>query len=395
MGRIMTAKKNKIGGKLGWFTGKRIVWLVGLGLVLFAGILFAVAFLGDKDEQQRRGGGETPVVIQPASPYLFADIIEAIGTARANESVTLTAQVSDTVKEVHFTDGGAVEAGTILITLNNAEELANVSSALAAYTEARQQFDRTKPLVDQGTLSQAALDAAIRAVNEATGRLDAARARAGDYIISAPFAGILGLRQVSPGTLVSPGTPVTTIDDISLIKLDFSVPERFLSTITPGQEIVASAAAYPSRIFRGAVTAIDSRVDPVTRAVTVRAELANPEALLRPGMLLTVDLVSNLKQSLSVPEKSIIPVSEEEFVFVVREDGTVERRSLEVGRRYGNRVEIISGLNAGDMVVTSGIMRLAPDMAVRVLREETPPGLPDYLLSFQAKEDEEEADVPF
>ncbi|MEE8258822.1 MAG: efflux RND transporter periplasmic adaptor subunit [Sphingomonadales bacterium] len=308
--------------------GKKIVWLVGLGLVLFAVILFIYAFSSNDEGEGRRGGGETPVVIQPASPYLFADIIEAIGTARANESVTLTAQVSDTVKEVHFTDGGEVEAGTILITLNNAEELANVSSALAAYTEARQQFDRTKPLVDQGTLSQAALDAAIREVNEATGRLDAARARAGDYIISAPFAGILGLRQVSPGTLVSPGTPVTTLDDISLIKLDFSIPERFLSTITPGQEIVATAAAYPLQIFRGAVTAIDSRVDPVTRAVTVRAELANPEALLRPGMLLTVDLVSNLTQSLSVPEKSIIPVGEEEFVFVVREDGTVERRSL-------------------------------------------------------------------
>ena len=376
-------------------SGNKIVWMVGLGLILVAGALFLWKFYGSSGDEGRGERPATPVVIQPASPYLFADIIEAIGTARANESVTLTAQVSDTVKEVHFSDGGTVEAGTILVTLNNAEELANVSAAMAFYTEARQQFDRTKPLVDQGTLSQAALDSATRAVNEATGRLDAARARAGDYVISAPFAGMLGLREVSPGTLVSPGTPVTTLDDISLIKLDFSVPERFLSTINPGQEIVANAAAYPDLEFRGVVTAINSRVDPVTRAVTVRAELANPEALLRPGMLLTVDLVSNLRQSLSVPEKAIIPVGEEEFVFVVREDGTVERRSLEVGRRYGNRVEVLSGLNAGDMVVTSGIMRLAPDMAVRVLREETPPGLPDYLLSFQAKEDEEEADVPF
>lgn len=366
-------------------SGKTWLWL-GAILILLAGVLLVIFGLVGEDEGEKRGSAtETPVIVQKVSLYLFADIIEAIGTARANESVTLTARVSDTVKRIHFSDGGTVAAGTILVTLNNAEELANVSSALASYTEAKQQFDRTQALVDQGNLSQAALDAAIRAVDEATGRLGAARARAGDYVISAPFAGMLGLRQVSPGTLVSPGTPVTTLDDISLIKLDFSVPERFISAIRPGQEIAANAAAYRDREFRGLVTTINSRVDPITRAVTVRAEIANPEALLRPGMLLTVDLVSNLTETISIPEKALIPVGDSQFVFRITTENTSERIEVQVGRRYGDRVEVLGGLQEGDLVVTAGTLRLRPGGQVRIQSQEPAPEYPAYLLTFMAK----------
>ncbi len=372
-------------------SGKTWLW-AGAILILLSGVLLVVFGLGSDDEGQKRGAGtESPVVVQKVSLYLFADIIEAIGTAKANESLTLTARVSDTVKTIHFTDGGTVAAGTILVTLTNAEELANVSSALASYTEAKQQFDRTKTLVDQGNLSQAALDAAIRAVDEATGRLAAVQARAGDYVISAPFAGMLGLRQVSPGTLVSPGTAVTTLDDISVIKLDFSVPERFLSTIHPGQEIAANAAAYRDREFRGLVTTINSRVDPVTRAVTIRAEIANPEALLRPGMLLTVDLVSNIAETISVPEKALIPVGDSQFVFRITAENTSERIEVRVGRRYRDRVEVLGGLKVGDLVVTAGTLRLRPGGRVKIQREESVPEYPEYLLTFMAKNQDADA----
>ena len=384
----MENKLNIAGIRRASFSGKRIIWLVVTVLAAFAVFLLVKAFIGDKAGDQEVESPGTPVVVQKVSPYLFADIIEAIGTARANESVTLTAQISDTVQKVHFTDGAEVEAGTILVTLTNAEELANVSGALASYTEARQQFERTKPLVDQGTLSQAALDAATRAVKEATARLNAARARAGDYVITAPFAGLLGLRNVSPGTLVSPGTEITTLDDITIIKLDFSIPERFISTLRPGQEIVAQAAAYPDIEFRGIVKTINSRVNPVTRAVAVRAEIDNRDRYLRPGMLLTVDLVSNLRQALSVPEKSLILVGGSQFIFIVGDDNTAQRIEVEVGRRYGDRVEILSGLKEGDLIVTSGILRLSPDMVVKILAEEAPPELPEYLLSFRPREEE-------
>ena len=321
----MKQKLNIASIKRARLSGKTIIWLVVAVLAVFAAFLIIKAFIGDQAGDQEVENPGTPVVVQKVSLYLFADIIEAIGTARANESLTLTAQISDTVQKVHFTDGAEVEAGTILVTLTNAEELANVSGALASYTEARQQFERTKPLVDKGALSQASMDTATRDLDEATARLNAARARAGDYVITAPFAGLLGLRQVSPGTLVSPGTEITTLDDITIIKLDFSIPERFISILRPGQEIAAKAAAYPDVEFRGIVKTINSRVNPVTRAVAVRAEIDNRERYLRPGMLLTVDLVSNLKEALSVPEKSLIPVGGSQFVFVVGEDNKVER----------------------------------------------------------------------
>ena len=391
----MKQKLNIAGIKRARLSGKTIIWLVVAVLAAFAAFLIIKAFIGDQAGDQEAENPGAPVIVQKVSPYLFADIIEAIGTARANESLTLTAQISDTVQKVHFTDGTEVEAGTILVTLTNAEELANVSGALASYTEARQQFERTKPLVDKGALSQASMDTATRDLDEATARLNAARARAGDYVITAPFAGLLGLRQVSPGTLVSPGTEITTLDDITIIKLDFSIPERFISILRPGQEIAAKAAAYPDMEFRGIVKTINSRVNPVTRAVAVRAEIDNRERYLRPGMLLTVDLVSNLKEALSVPEKSLIPVGGSQFVFVVGEDNKVERIEIEVGRRYGNRVEVLSGLKAGDRIVISGLLRLGPGMAVRVLGEEAAPEFPEYLLSFRPSEQKEAGDVPF
>ncbi|MCH8082005.1 MAG: efflux RND transporter periplasmic adaptor subunit [Proteobacteria bacterium] len=391
----MKQKLNIAGIKRAHLSGKTIIWLVVAVLAAFAAFLIIKAFIGDQAGDQEAENPGAPVIVQKVSLYLFADIIEAIGTARANESLTLTAQISDTVQKVHFTDGTEVEAGTILVTLTNAEELANVSGALASYTEARQQFERTKPLVDKGALSQASMDAATRDLDEATARLNAARARAGDYVITAPFAGLLGLRQVSPGTLVSPGTEITTLDDITIIKLDFSIPERFISILRPGQEIAAKAAAYPDMEFRGIVKTINSRVNPVTRAVAVRAEIDNRERYLRPGMLLTVDLVSNLKEALSVPEKSLIPVGGSQFVFVVGEDNKVERIEIEVGRRYGNRVEVLSGLKAGDRIVISGLLRLGPGMAVRVLGEEAAPEFPEYLLSFRPSEQKEAGDVPF
>lgn len=391
----MKQKLNIAGIKRARLSGKTIIWLVVAVLAAFAAFLIIKAFIGDQAGDQEGDKPGTPVIVQKVSLYLFANIIEAIGTARANESLTLTAQISDTVQKVHFTDGAEVEAGTILVTLTNAEELANVSGALASYTEARQQFERTKPLVDKGALSQASMDAATRTLDEATARLNAARARAGDYVITAPFAGLLGLRQVSPGTLVSPGTEITTLDDITIIKLDFSIPERFISILRPGQEIAAKAAAYPDMEFRGIVKTINSRVNPVTRAVAVRAEIDNRERYLRPGMLLTVDLVSNLREALSVPEKSLIPVGGRQFVFVVGEDNKVERIEIEVGRRYGNRVEVLSGLKAGDLIVISGLLRLGPGMAVRVLGEEAAPEFPEYLLSFRPSEQKEAGDDPF
>src|SRR5690606_17786595 len=229
----------------------------------------------------------TTTVVQPQP---WSDTIEALGTARANESVLVTAKVTETVVRVNFQDGDEVEAGHVLVDLSGKAELAGLEEAAAAYREAKQQYERQRELAERKLSSAGQLDTQRAAMESAKARLDATRARLADRVITAPFAGVLGFRQVSPGTLVTPGTTIASLDDISVIKLDFTIPETYLSVVAPGQIIRARSAAWPEREFEGRVVTVDSRVDPVTRAVTVRAELPNPDRLLRPGMLLPLRL---------------------------------------------------------------------------------------------------------
>ena len=192
----------------------------------------------------------------------------------------------------------------------------------------------------------------------AKARMDVVRAQLSDRVITAPFDGVLGLRQVSPGSLVTPGTPIATLDDVSVIKLDFSVPERYLAVLCEGQDVAAHSETYPDRDFAGKVASVDSRVDPVTRSVTVRAEVPNPDRLLRPGMLLSVRLYQAPRQAIVVPEIAVIQVGTEAFVYRVSKDQTAERVKVALGSRRRGEVEITSGLAAGDTIVSEGSVKL-------------------------------------
>jgi membrane fusion protein, multidrug efflux system len=177
-------------------------------------------------------------------------------------------------------------------------------------------------------------------------------------VITAPFDGVLGMRQVSPGSLVTPGTPIATLDDISIIKLDFSVPERYLAVLARGQQVAAHSETYPDREFTGTVASVDSRVDPVTRSVTVRAEVPNPERLLRPGMLLAVRLYQAPRQTIVAPEIAVIQIGTDAFVYRVSKDQVAERVKVVLGSRRRGEVEIASGLAAGETIVTEGAVKL-------------------------------------
>lgn len=351
--------------------GSKIVWGVALG-ILAVGALLVITGRGGDEPQRGRGDRTVSVRVEHVAPRQFIDVIEAIGTARANEAVFLTARVSETVQRVNFTDGMLVEKGAILVELTNAEEVASVREAEANVKEAQQQFDRVKDLVRKGTVSQSTADENTRALEAARSRLAIAEARSADRIIRAPFSGILGLRSVSPGTLVSPSTKITTLDDISIIKLDFQVPERFIASLAPGQQIVTQAAAYPDQEFIGVAKTIASRVDPVTRAATVRAEIPNPEHLLRPGMLLTVNLIADQRQQLAVRETAVVPIGNEKFVYVVGPDSSVEQVAITTNAREGGYVEVLSGLSEGQAVVYSGTLRLRRGSKVQILDGDEP-----------------------
>jgi membrane fusion protein (multidrug efflux system) len=288
----------------------------------------------------------------------WSDAIEALGTARANESVLVTAKVTETVVRVNFEDGDLVEAGDVLVDLSGRAEVAGLEEAAAAYREAQKQYLRLQQLTAQKLIPASQLDAQRGTLEATRARLDATRARLSDRVITAPFAGVLGFRQVSPGTLVTPGTTIASLDDIAVIKLDFAVPESFLAALAVGQTVSARSAAWPDREFTGTVRTIDSRVDPVTRAVTLRAEIPNPERELRPGMLLTLRVFQPERQALVIPEISVIQVAQDAHVFRVKADDTVEQVDVTLGQRRGGEVEVVQGLAAGDRIVVDGTVKL-------------------------------------
>ena len=324
----------------------------------------SLAGCGGESAPQQRGAAPARVTTTTVASTAWHDAIEALGTAQANESVTLTAKVTETVDRVKFDDGDFASTGQVLVDLSGRAEVAQLEEEHAAYKEAQKQLDRQSELVKQGTIARSQMDTQVAARDAARARMDAIRARLSDRVITAPFDGVLGFRRVSPGTLVTPGTEIATLDDISVIKLDFPIPESFLANVAPGQKVEALSAAWPEARFEGTVRAIDSRVDPVTRAVTVRAEIANPEARLRPGMLLTVRLLKPEREALVLPEIALLQVGAKSFVYRVGADDKVEQVEVKTGARRRGEVEIVEGLAAGERIVVEGTVKLRPGAAI-------------------------------
>jgi membrane fusion protein (multidrug efflux system) len=293
------------------------------------------------------------------------DVVEALGTAQANESVTLSAKVTDTVRRVNFEDGDYVEAGAVLVELTNQEEQAGLAEARANLDDAESQLRRFQDLSTRGLAAGSDLDAARARAAAMQARYNSIVARLRDRLIQAPFAGVLGFRQVSPGTLLTPNTTITSIDDVSIIKLDFTVPETFIGAMNLGAQVVAKSVSFPDREFTGTVRTVGSRVDPVTRAITVRAHIPNDDRVLHPGMLLTVEVVTAERTALVVPEGAVFQVQNRAYVY--RLDGeSARQQQIEVGGRSFGVVEVLSGLAEGDVIVTEGIVKLRDGSPVRV-----------------------------
>ena len=318
-------------------------------------------------------GGPVQVVAEPVTPRLLIKVIEALGTARANESVTLTTSLNETVRRVNFEDGDYVKEGTVLVELSNDEEAAQLAEARANLDEARRQLARLEDLDERGIAAPSDVDEARAAVEVTEAQLNTVIARLDDRLIRAPFSGVLGFREVSPGSMLMAGTDITTIDDVSQIKLDFTVPETALGLMKRGGKIVARSVSWRDREFHGVIRAIGSRVDPVTRAVVVRAWIPNEDRALRPGMLLTVQIVTEEKQALMVPERVVVQVRENAFVYLVDGENFARRQPVQLGTRQAGEVEIVSGLEIGDRVITQGVIKLRDGVPVHLAGQ---PGAP-------------------
>ena len=305
-----------------------------------------------------RGGGPVPVVVETVAAQEWTDALRALGTVHAREAVTITAKVSETVQQVHFESGQQVARGAPLVTLSGQQQKAALASAEAALGEAEQLFLRQQQLVEQQLIARAALDAQRATRDAARAQVAQVRANLSDRVIRAPFAGVLGIRQVSPGALVTPGTPIATLDDVSRVFVDFPVPETELADVGPGQALVGRVATYGERSFDGTVATVSTRLDSASRAATVRGDFPNADGALKPGMLVEVSLSRGTRQALVVPEIAVQKIGSETFVWRVKSDDTVEKANVEVGGRVPGKVMLKAGVEAGQRIVTAGMGKL-------------------------------------
>jgi membrane fusion protein (multidrug efflux system) len=311
------------------------------------------------------------VIVAEVRAEEFIDQIEALGTLKANESVQVTVNVTETVTAIHFDDGQRVQKGEILVEMTSREEHALLQEARANLDEAKRQFKRVRQLESQGIEAQSLLDQRHREVETARARLAAIESRLADRLIKAPFDGVLGLRNISVGALVETGDLITTLDDDNLMKLEFAVPSTYLAGLQAGLAIRANTRAYGDRIFRGEVKAIDSRVDPINRSVRVRALLPNSDRMLKPGMLMTVELLRNRRQTLVIPEAALMPKGHDHFVMRLSGEQTlVEKRQVRIGSRRPGKVEVLDGLREGDLVITHGMEKARVGAPVRIKGRE-------------------------
>lgn len=312
------------------------------------------------------GRGNTPpaVTAQLVQEQDWTDTLQALGTVKAREAVTVTAKVSETVERVHFDSGQEVARGAPLVTLSGQQQQALLASAEAQRVDAQQQFQRMSQLAAQQLVARSALDSARASRDAASAQVAQIRANLSDRVIRAPFAGVLGIRQVSPGALVTPGTVIATLDDISRVYVDFPVPETELADVAPGQAVEGRVGAWPERTFNGNVEAVSARLDSATRSAIVRSDVPNPERLLRPGMLVNVRLVRATRRAIVVPEIAVQQVGSETFVWRLKDDGTVEKADVVVGGRVPGKVMLRSGIKPGERIVVEGTGKLQPGMKV-------------------------------
>lgn len=304
------------------------------------------------------------VIVAEAKVLTFPLTIEALGTANANESLEIRPQISERITAIRFDEGQDVESGQTLVELEGIQARAAVASARAVLVESEGQLRRARRLMETKAISAAELEQRTARRDADRAALDMAEARLADTIVRAPFDGRVGLRRVSLGSLVTPETVVTTLDDTDPIKLDFDVPETAFARLAEGLPVAARSAAWPDLVFRGEVASIDTRIDPVSRTVTVRALVPNPEGRLRPGMFLTVKLLREDVSALLIPEQAIVPEQSRQFVLVVGEDGVVEKRPVRTGRRRPGQVEVLSGLTEGEVVIAEGTQKARPGSRV-------------------------------
>ena len=311
------------------------------------------------------GGFAIGVETVRVASSVFVDDVAAVGSLKSNESVVLRPEIAGRIAAIHLREGMPAAKGAVLVALDASTQAAELRQAEANLALSQANHRRTEELYEKKFVSARARDEAGANLKVLEAAVALAQARLQKTQIRAPFAGIVGIRNVSVGDYVKEGQELVNIEDIGALKADFRLPESYLSRLRKGQSVEVSTDAMPGQTFKGTLDAIDPLLDASGRAISLRARLENPDLKLRPGMFVRVRLAfGGERQGLAVPEEALVPAGDDNFVFRVVE-GKAQRVMVKVGQRRDATVEITEGLKAGDEVVSAGQLKLRDGVPVR------------------------------
>lgn len=354
--------------------------LLALGLLI--GIVVTVKHNQNAARAKAMAGGPPPAVVTAirVARTQWAQRIEAVGDLKAIQDVAIASEVAGKVVEIHFKSGAAVKAGDVLVRLDTSEDRAQLESLTAELRLAQLEDQRVQKLRGSAAFSQSLLDRTQSQMASLKAQVDRQAVLLQRKILRAPFDGMLGIRQVSQGSIVAPGDPIVQLQSLAPIYVDFTVPERHRGALVSGQPLEVTVAAWPDQVFTGELIVVSPDVDVRSRTLQLRGELDNADLRLQPGMFATVHLIlSGAEPVLTLPRTAISFFAYGESVFSIDEAGaalTVARQPVKVGRIRNERVEILSGLSAGQLVVHTGHMKLRDGQSV-VIDEGIP--LPEGL----------------
>jgi membrane fusion protein (multidrug efflux system) len=330
-----------------------IVALIVLKIFLFPGNKNTAA------PAQRGGNAPIPVTGFVVKPQRFENTVQSNGTIYANEEAELRAEVAGKITAIRFKEGGLVNKGDLLVKINDADLQANLKKLNAQLKLASDQLKRQGDLLKIGGISQQEYEMTHTQVSNVLSDIDFTKAQIAKTEIHAPFSGSIGLKNISEGNYVSASNVIATIQQLNPVKIDFSVPEKYLAYIQKGDSI-KFYMGESGRKHTAQIAAIEPTIDPATRSVKIRAYAENKDKSLYPGAFVHIEIVVNISDnSILIPTESVVPILKGKKVFVSRGD-KVEERKIETGERTEDKVEVLSGLSPGDTVLTTGILQVRP-----------------------------------
>lgn len=348
-----------------------------IAIIILAGVIIALALpkTGFFKETTKISKVSNPsrdklikVKTQPVILAKLGSKISTIGTIFPNEEVEIRSEISGKLETIFFKEASFVKKGALLFKINDNELQAQFMRAKHSQTLAEQREKRLRMLFNKSLTSQADYDTSVANLNIAKAETQLIKIHLDKTNILAPFAGLIGFRYVSEGSFITQSTPIAVLQDNNIVKIDFAVPEKYAGSIKMGDEISFNIQGT-SKIFSAKIYAVQPKIEPATRTLSLRASTSNPDNIFFPGSLVTVNISIKEKDAIMIPSFTLIPDLKGHKVFIYK-DGKAEERRVETGFRSDETVEITNGLKQGDMLITTGILQLRTGMPVEIEQRE-------------------------